>query len=255
MIVYQYRGAISTRETLGYIIDLISNGSLKFTKPSEFNDPFDYCPSRLEEIPDNSLPHAVADHINRTMQNISSQLSGVACFTPHPDKMLMWSHYGDQHRSVCVGFDIDLFQELCPKNDQNYPLYEKMEKVKYTTDRPSRSDKTAIYKKSEEWRGEKEYRLVSNAYPGNPEGGPGVWNIPKSAIKEIIFGARIHPELESIIVNELMFYRPDIIRKKAVLHTSTFELMIEDLDKQPQIAPSSGYVLGPNGNWIPSSNT
>lgn len=255
MIVYQYRGVISTRETIGYLIDLIRKGALKFTMPSEFNDPFDYCPAQLEGIPNSTLPHAVADNINRSMQNISSLLSGVACFTLHPDRMLMWSHYGDQHRSVCIGFDTDLLRELCPINDQCHPQYEDMEKVTYTKDRPSRSDKKAIYKKSEEWRGEKEYRLVSNACPGNPEGGPGVWNIPKSAIKEIVFGARIHPEIEGVIVNELMFHRPDIIRKKAILHTNTFEMMIEDLDNQPQIAPSSGYVRGPNGNWIPSSNT
>lgn len=255
MILYQYRGVISSRETIGYLIDLISKGSLKFTKPSEFNDPFDYCPAQFEDIPEISFPHALADHINRSMQTISSQLSGVACFTAYPDRMLMWSHYGDQHRSVCVGFDTDPLKELRPRNDKNFPLYEKLEKVTYTTDRPNQSDEKAIYKKSEEWHDEEEYRLVSNASPGNPEGGPGVWSIPKSAIKEIVFGARIHPEIQNIIVNELMFHRPDIVRKKAILHTNTFELLIEDLDQQPQIAPSSGYVRGPNDNWIPSSNT
>ena len=70
------------------------------------------------------------------------------------------------------------------------------------------------------------------------------------SIKEVVFGARVPIELQEHLVSILMRYRPDISRKKAVLHSKKFEIVIEYLNKQPKVLPMSGYLLGENGNWI-----
>ncbi len=57
-------------------------------------------------------------------------------------------------------------------------------------------------------------------------------------------------ELQKQIVNKLKIHMPDIQRKKAVLHTHTYEIMIENLSDQPKVSPMSGFIHDPNGNWI-----
>ena len=32
----------------------------------------------------------------------------IYCLTPHPDSLLMWAHYGDKHKGVCLEFDSTL---------------------------------------------------------------------------------------------------------------------------------------------------
>lgn len=250
MILYQYRGPINDEQRFQYFVSLIENGTMKFSKPSEFNDPFDCCPTQCSELPPNTLPHAVIDELNRHIQHATSQVLGVSCFTPYPDKMLMWSHYGDQHRSVCVGFDSEILLENIPKNSEGNSLYTEIRKVQYTSLRPNEADIEAIFKKSEEWSYEDEYRLVSTAKKGLPQWGPGIWNIPVSSIKEVIIGARVERKIQEKIVKTIQLKKPDIEIKKAVLHAHTFELVIENLSDQPNIAPMSGAILDPNGNWI-----
>lgn len=250
MILYQYRGPISDEKRFQYFVDLIRNGAMKFSKPSEFNDPFDCCPTQFSELPINVLPHGVTDELNRHIQHAISQIVGVACFTPHPNKMLMWSHYGDQHRGVCVGFDSDILINNVQKNSEGYPIYSEIRKVEYTKLRPNEEDNNAIFKKSEEWGIEDEYRIVSSAKKGHPEWGPGVWNVATCAIKEVVIGARVDPTIKDRIEKTIQSINPDIELKKVVLHTHTFELVIEKLSEQPNVAPMSGFLFGPNGNWI-----
>ena len=128
-MLYQYRGKL-TDEALGYLEDLLAKGCLKFTPPADFNDPFDCCPTTFTDVPASALPPNVAcDSVNRGVQAGISSTHGVACFTPHADSMLMWSHYGDQHRSVCVGIDSNELATNVPRNDRGNPLYHGPEAV------------------------------------------------------------------------------------------------------------------------------
>ena len=249
MILYQYRGRISNRKSFGYLENLFKKGELKFTKPSEFNDPFDCCPTQLGEAPADAFPHAVGDMMNKSMQSATSMMHGIACFTPHPDKMLIWSHYGDQHRSVCVGFDSQILLDNPPLNSEGNPLYEDIVEVIYTSTRPDTESKEQYFHKSKEWYYEEERRIISCAKKGYPCWGAGVWDIPTVAIKEVVLGARMPYELEQKVVELTKFVNPDIVRRKAVLHMHTFEMLIEGFEDQPRIAPMQGVVMDPNGQW------
>lgn len=249
MILYQYRGLISDDARFSYFVDLLKTGALKFSKPSDFNDPFDCFPTEVSEAPVGEIPHFVADQLHRGIQNALSSYIGVSCFTAHPDKMLMWSHYGDQHRSICVGFDADELISSVAKNDHNCPLCTGFKKVEYTNERPTSEDNNFTYKKSLEWAYEDEYRLVSVCSKGAPKWGPGVWNIPVSSIKEIILGARMEPGLEEKVINFVRLTRPNIALKKAVIHSHTFDILIQKLPDMPLCGSMSGVVHMPNGEW------
>jgi hypothetical protein len=249
MLIYQYRGKISDEVNFGYFRNLLEKGDMKFTKPSDFNDPFDCCPTHLDELPDNTLPNAAMSQINETMQSASSSVNGVACFTIHPAKMLMWSHYGDQHKGVCVGFDTKLLLDKVPTNDEGNPLYNEITEVKYTKTRPKADDKASLEYKSDEWIKEEEYRIISGMKKGKPSWGPGVWSMPRDSIKEVIIGARVEPNLKKRIINLINSLDYKINIKIVVLHPKKFELLIENIEDQPCIYPSTGMILNPNGQW------
>lgn len=249
MILYQYRGSILDETRFSYLEKLVKSGSLKFSSPSEFNDPFDCLPTQVGELPVGKMPHFVADQLNMFPQSALSHYIGVACFTPHPDKMLMWSHYGDQHKGVCVGFDsVGLFHNM-EKNSEGYPLCDKFKKIEYTAFRPREHEEDFIYKKSLEWRYEDEYRLVSTCRRGEPEWGPGVWNVPVTSIKEIVLGARMDATTEEKVKSLVIDNRPDITIKKSVVHSHTFDILIEKMSDVPNCKPMSGAVHMPSGKW------
>lgn len=228
---------------------MITNGSIKFTNPIDFNDPFDCYPNSWgNEIHQGELPHAVVDSCNYMLQKALSQIVGVTCFTPHNDRMLMWSHYASQHKGICIGFDTDILIKECDKNSHGSPVIHSLKKVIYTDERPCERDADKFIKKSTEWGYENEYRLISCAVKGTPQWGPGVWEIPEKSIKEVIFGARIPQEIQKELVRKIKQFRSDIKLKKAVLDSYTYKIIIEDLDLQPDIAPMTGSLIGPNGN-------
>lgn len=250
MILYQYRGNIDNDEGLGYLSDLLKKGDLKFTRPSEFNDPFDCCPTQLGEVPIDAFPHAVGDMMNKSIQSAISMMHGIACFTPHPNKMLMWSHYGDQHRGVCVGFDSNVLLKNPPLNSEGNPLYEDIVEVVYSSVRPEADCKEQYFQKSKEWSYEDERRIISSLKRGSPAWGAGVWPIPTAAIREIVLGARIPEKTEKKVVNMAKDANPNIAIQKAVLHMHNFEILIESFRDQPSVAPMQVSIMNPDGCWI-----
>lgn len=254
MMLYQYRGNIFNQtgftEGFIYLKRLLKKGEIKFTSPAEFNDPFDCCPTHLSELPEeNAFPHAVGESINQTMQSAISKIHGIVCFTPYPNKMLMWSHYGDQHRGICVGFDTELLVENSPTNSEGNRLFETIQKVEYIEKRPEHGEEAIFFLKAKEWKYEEEYRIISSMKKGFPKWGPGIWNIHKSSVKEIIIGARVPITHRRKIYEMVKACRPDIQIKVSVLHMKEFKLVIENYEDQPIIPSGSGYIHTPNGNW------
>ncbi len=250
MLLYQYRGSLDGKG-FGYLRDLLTVGKMKFTPPKEFNDPFDCCPEQLCDESTEGLPHAVVDQLNRSVQSAHSSLVGIACFTPHPDKIVMWSHYGDHHRSVCVGIDADILFEKIPVNSDGNKLVARLGKVDYKKSRPKAHDNDVWLRKSEEWSYEDEYRLISEMQSGEPAWGPGLWNIPVSAIKQIVIGARMPSLLKEKVATLAKESLPDIEIKQCVVQKSQYKLSVEDYESQPQPYQTRGYVHSPNGDWLP----
>ena len=113
---------------------ILKHGTLKFTSPTDFNDPFD-CRSTLDS--DKAFDFYYGKYADRFQQDhkylspakrlnkirsfersikakikngvlIDNLLSGigVSCFTTDPENILMWSHYADHHRGFVIEFDV-----------------------------------------------------------------------------------------------------------------------------------------------------
>ena len=108
------------------------------------------------------------------------QEKGVACFLDNKDNLLMWAHYADSHKGVCLKFDVlEALDFFAPakrvKYASSYPIYN------YLSDKNKVAD--LLFTKSKDWEYEGEVRVIKDK--------PDNYTFPKSALKEVIFGCNI----------------------------------------------------------------
>lgn len=80
---------------------------LKIARIMELNDPFEFLGADL------------SDHDKRNaLRQTKAQMSvghGLLCFSRSWHNPVLWGHYADKHRGMCLGFDIptDLLRQIC----------------------------------------------------------------------------------------------------------------------------------------------
>lgn len=248
MILYQYR-SINGDSDFRYLSNLLKFGQMKFTNPSSFNDPFDCCPTLLLDDYNQDTPHELGEIINKQYQDALSIIHGIVCLSKSRNNMLMWSHYGDQHKGVCVAFDFNILNSQSPKNDLGNSLYH-ITKVDYSATRPDATTNAQFKQKASMWAYENEYRLISVKSKGCPAWGPSIWNVPVEAIKEIIIGARVELETQNKIIELVHSSNITIKIKKALLHNQKYKLVIKDISKIESILHIPGRALDADGGFI-----
>lgn len=136
----------------------------------------------------------------------------VLSLTETPDNLLMWSHYSGQHTGIVIEFDEahQIFNEMTSPTD----IYRHLRKVIYSEIRPiseaveEYSSADFMLTKSIEWAYEKEWRIAKPAkeaqktIPALPYD-ICLFDMPASAIKRVILGARVNPEDRDSIKNTL----------------------------------------------------
>lgn len=115
---------------------------LKIARIMELNDPFEFLGADLTSV-----------DLRRVLQETKSELSksnGLLCFSRNWTNPLLWGHYSDKHKGVCLGFDVP---------DDN------LKEVEYVSERfpiPAVIDdlfmKKLLSTKFEHWKYEEEYR-------------------------------------------------------------------------------------------------
>jgi hypothetical protein len=151
---------------------------LHFQSHSFFNDPFD---SNMDES-----AHKMTLHW------------GMLCLTELPESVLMYSHYADSHRGLCLGFDTrrmeQAFQDAQKNVDKGIP---DLRPVFYCSSNPpiDFSKMPAIYAtcKNAIWAYEKEWRLVM--VKGTQPQPFGLYEFDPVVITEITFGCKTSDEV------------------------------------------------------------
>ncbi len=178
-------------------LQIISSGTIKFTKPSEFNDPFDSDPNHerdnIEEFLENrpDLIEKVSKFLNLNQQQLlqekplmvkrlreaidqglygqpASDNVGICSLSRDPLSLLMWAHYTKYHTGFVVEFDIPI--ESCDLPKHEVTLLELLipHEVKYRKEKPIVSFEDNIDEKLEkqflvkgaDWAYEQEERVI-----------------------------------------------------------------------------------------------
>ena len=83
----------------------------------------------------------------------------IYCMTPHPDSILMWSHYADNHRGICLEFAVSqqvIGSAMEVQYLDEYP--------KWTPQSWANSNTTEVLlTKSDAWKYENEFRIIALA--------------------------------------------------------------------------------------------
>lgn len=151
---------------------------------------------------------------------------GIYCLTPEADSTLMWSHYADNHRGICLEFSVannPLFRDAAEvEYRQEYPRWVPCD----IHDTPGRVTEL-ILNKSTAWDYEKEYRLVSVRPPSSSflQLHGDFFRLPPGALNSVIMGCGADHQTVAALIRE---HAPELPIKRAVRSPNIFKLKIVD---------------------------
>lgn len=244
MIAEDSNGAKQVKETgeiIKYVpfsmnaLKILINAEIYFGQLNKLNDPFEG-DFNLEMFPPTSpqqfitfysrflnlQPNEINDIIEREDRNIKDdaltfakdlvqQLYGVTSFTLAKNNLLMWSHYADSHRGMCLVFDT---VKLMGSLRANYPNYGSRSvggnTVKYLNSLPTVTAtfdandeiffgdiKEVLCSKLKMWEYEEEIRLIKSI--GNKDGIREI-AFDRLALSKVIFGAKAElPNIKTVV--------------------------------------------------------
>lgn len=148
------------------------------------------------------------DELHRLLQQL-----GVLSLSANDDEELLWAHYADGCRGVCVEFDpnkgLFLMAQAVIYSDGT-PVINRIK------DDPQEFLTKAVFTKRTSWKYEKEWRVIARWDDGIrktrffgqhdiptavvpfffAQNGPGYYKVPPDAIRRVILGSRCRPEDE-----------------------------------------------------------
>jgi DUF2971 family protein len=167
-------------------LENIKNRRLKQSRVSDLNDPFEL---RSYDVTDLVLRQTFL-----TTSEDVDKARGLLCFSADWKNPVIWAHYSDKHRGLCLGFEIPEMNED-PKSDAGYVKY-----VQHLSPFPlnfedmpeSEHDsfaRSALFTKYKDWAYEKEIRVWGQL--ANEDGG--FYFVPfgeTMRLTEVIIGQR-----------------------------------------------------------------
>jgi len=198
----------------------ILQGSVRFTQPTAFNDPFELLPAvvvpnnagerqlslsldvraqrrqpppgELNEVPDGCQ---ASDAMSRDIVQQLNSLIGILCLSRVDDSLLMWAHYADQYAGAVVEFD------------GSHEFFDGQIDIEYRPVRPMRDVSAYVSPggpipiaelcaKSEQWKYEQEVRVIRHLADCEKNGvdsrGFPVYTqkLPLECIKSVTLGER-----------------------------------------------------------------
>jgi Protein of unknown function (DUF2971) len=83
---------------------ILEGGSVGFTQPNFFNDPFDL-PSYPDEESANTVQGLFARLHTMGKNSVWAENTGILSLTRTPTNPLMWAHYAEKHQGMVIGID------------------------------------------------------------------------------------------------------------------------------------------------------
>jgi hypothetical protein len=189
-----------------YLIDTLVKSTIYCANPVRLNDPFD-CQVDIRKAVENAIPflsgkkrqnlmklskpNGFFDNIQTSIKNV-----GVCSFSLILEEPLLWSHYADGHKGLCLTYEMPFQSFFKPSKTipgaiipvdygenqltdwliENTPEKAKMNTKKLSYDLISK----ILSIKGEGWKYEKEARIICNR--------EGAYPIPKDCLKQVCFG-------------------------------------------------------------------
>ncbi|PIK14399.1 DUF2971 domain-containing protein [Halobacteriovorax sp. JY17] len=184
-VFYKYRGL----DNFEFFADIILNKRLYAAQFQTLNDPMEgHYYYSMNEDNEKNIDKWVKDFFNQKQKHRICSLS------KDDNNMLMWSHYANSHRGVCIGVTVEDSLDIIHSGPVTY--LDDLPTLQYHS-----TPQEVLMKKLKAWNYEREHRVISTD------------QFVKISVKEIIFGSRctsVHKKIVRAIVEK---YSPEIILK------------------------------------------
>lgn len=137
-------------------LEAIRRKRLKSARFADLNDPFELLAADLTNRHQRSAFRSWKDQINDRY--------GVVCFSANWRSSLHWSHYGDKHHGLCLGFDL-------PDEKAVHVKYRRSRMTVSTGSLDEATVMRLLSTKSDEWQYEQEARIVVPLEEPDPSNG------------------------------------------------------------------------------------
>lgn len=203
--VYKYRAF-----DVNSISSLVKD-ALWFSCSKQFNDPFesklrpplDAIKANIEScgvtVKDEELKQLGLDYLSifKPLQDNEA----ICCFSQEPDNILLWTHYGQEHKGFCLQFDIykdiEFFCPLLPV------IYKHEYAPAVLTEKPGEILEQLYQRKSKEWSYEKEVRVIKE--------GAGLKAYRRESLIGVYFGCRTSTEdketIRELLKTDVKYYQ------------------------------------------------
>jgi len=227
---------------------ILTDSVLYFASPQTFNDPFDckvnFRPSfsvcklkeKYIEILKDLKPHlslserkiiAIRDvnahkdnfitPMTRDLQNKIDNI-GVLSLSATARNVLLWSHYADGHKGLCLKFIVT----------SDTPFFCPAQPVKYATTYPKvdicdpieRQVDAFLLTKAIDWKYEEEWRIIDH------DPGKGNKSFPEELLVEVIFGAQMEPQNKKAVADWIRGRKKKVELSQASIVPGTFSIKI-----------------------------
>ena len=179
------------------------------------------------------------DYIYLTIDNNNF---GISCGSTNPQCPLMWAHYANNHKGICIKYDFELEgeQNICFDKDETLDILKvnysdnPIDIFSYSIDKLENLKYEILTNKYSKWQYENEVRLIRQ--------GQGLLKIKRICIKEIIFGCKSTPKDRYSVIKLFasLLYKVDklMIAKRL---PNLYELSIQEM-KMNDLAGSGVYI-------------
>lgn len=174
---------------------------------------------------DNELLAEKIDELSLEMWPAIASRYRVYCLGPYVDDLLMWSHYAESHKGICLEFDTRNNVMCCPLRVEYYGKFPIVKAYSSNLDDNMRP----LLAKADVWQYECEYRLIAQDR-GNATADDtlmtdnNLLKLPESALLSIIVGCQgPYDEVLSLVREEAV----DLPVRRAQRVPNRFELLIE----------------------------
>ena len=230
--------------SLDVAIKIIAFQKIRFSTKSQFNDPFDMAPivdihpnyiaqmAKRQGISSHQIPN-LKEKLEQNLLHDGFNTYKILCLSENQKHILMWSHYADSHKGVCLKLSGPMIKKEWGRTNGRF-----VEKVEYVGERkeykhPAHHRRDLIVEKIftpkyKIWKYEKEWRVIDNVSTNQnhiKDRTEKYIDIPKDMIVGCTFGLKVDHKQIKCFQKLCKNLGLNIVIKQARMHKTKYALV------------------------------
>jgi hypothetical protein len=173
-------------------IEAIAEGYLYCAPYKDLNDPMEGLFSSSQLLRESEDYRSIRNSIRENKAQI-----GMCSFSEVYDHELMWAHYSDQFRGICVAYSLSRLLKHLEENVSFVRMYynERVPTIRRTSKEPTQLAKMVLSYKNYRWLYEREWRMFA------PLGR--AYYTKTACVTRVYLGSRIDPDKRDLILETM----------------------------------------------------